>query len=547
MNCWQNWQRYIQPSPQEIWCGEGNQTGLRQPPQEEWLRQPNQWLRQPKEKQGPIMVKNQVMSGNASGQPWEDFWSTQSHTKMGPPNNEFRQWLPSDGLWRAPIGKVCPGSNQLWNNCNVSLNCPQKPFFLGLRKNIHWWKENTQNPEVLSLITKGVNLDYQPPSQLSKHVCKRNKEETQMAWETIQEYMEVGALKEIPTHMAKHLIPWFVVKKGEKLRLITNCKEINHFLNPKPFRLENWSEIFPFLRKGIWAAKIDLKHAYFHLGLAEALKPYMCIQVEEKVFQFQAACFGLNTLPQQWQSIMKVFLKKWRKQSFLTWVYLDDILLVGNSPQMVQKHLNIMLSDLEKAGMVINQKKSQLSPSQQIEHLGFMVDLKHGQLQVPQAKLKNVQKELGKLITHPTITCRRVAAILGSTRSFLMAMPFLRAFTDQLVQFVNQQENHGWDVKLEIPINLKNQVQEIAHLLISWKGRTFQGKAKVRELHSDSSQKAWAGVDITSGKIVQEFWRDKRILHINVKELEAAINTVQSLALPGEHICLKVDNAVTFA
>ena len=58
---------------------------------------------------------------------------------------------------------------------------------------------------------------------------------------------------------------------------------------------------------------MDLKHAYFHLGIADALKPYLCIQVEEKPFQFQAACFGLSTLPQQWQSVMKVFLKKMEK------------------------------------------------------------------------------------------------------------------------------------------------------------------------------------------------------------------------------------------
>ena len=134
-----------------------------------------------------------------------------------------------------------------------------------------------------------------------------------MAWETIQEYLEVGAIKEIPLHQAKHLIPWFVIKKGEKLRLITNCKELNNYLEPKPFSLENWPEIFHYLRKGMWAAKIDLKHAYFHLQLAERLKPYMCIQVEQKVFQFQAACFGLSTLPQQWQSVMKVFLKKVEK------------------------------------------------------------------------------------------------------------------------------------------------------------------------------------------------------------------------------------------
>jgi hypothetical protein len=115
-----------------------------------------------------------------------------------------------------------------------------------------------------------------------------------------------------------------------------------------------------------------------------------------------------------------------------------------------------------------------------------------------------------------------------------------------MVQFVNHQEVHGWDKKLLIPNQLKTQVQEIGVLLTTWKGRNFQGKATVRELHSDSSQEAWAGVDVTSGKLVQEFWRQKRHLHINVKELEAAINTVQSLAKPGEHVTLKVDNTVTY-
>jgi len=203
-----------------------------------------------------------------------------------------------------------------------------------------WWQSSTNDPQVLHLITHGVTAAYHLPSSLSKHPCVRNQEETQMALETIQEYLEVGAIKEILPHQAKHLIPWFLIKKGEKLRLITNCKEINQYLEPKPFRLENWPEIFPHLRKGMWAAKIDLKHAYFHLQLAAHLKPFICIQVQEKVFQFQAACFGLSTLPQQWQSVMKVFLKKWRKQGILTWVYLDDILLVGSSPKAVQKHFD---------------------------------------------------------------------------------------------------------------------------------------------------------------------------------------------------------------
>ena len=134
-----------------------------------------------------------------------------------------------------------------------------------------------------------------------------------------------------------------------------------------------------------------------------------------------------------------------------------------------------MLKELDQAGMVINHKKSQLTPTQVIDHLGFSVDLKHGVLQVPKEKLRAIQKELGKLMTHKEMSCRKVAAILGATRSFLMAMPFLRAFTDQLVQFVNLQERHGWDQKLLIPETLKEQVQEMGKLLTAWKGRKLQG------------------------------------------------------------------------
>ena len=63
----------------------------------------------------------------------------------------------------------------------------------------------------------------------------------------------------------------------------------------------------------MWAGKIDLKHAYFHLGLADQLKEYMRLQVGEHIFQFNAAAFGLSPLPQMWMQVMKVFQKKLEK------------------------------------------------------------------------------------------------------------------------------------------------------------------------------------------------------------------------------------------
>ena len=201
----------------------------------------------------------------------------------------------------------------------------------------------------------------------------------------------------------------------------------------------------------MWAAKIDLKHAYFHLPMAEKMKPYLRLQVGQEVFQFQSACFGLSTLPQLWMSLMRVLQKEWRKQGIICFTYLDDILIVGTSETSVARSLEFVCNSLQDAGMTINKEKSILTPSQVVKHLGFEVNFEKGVLQVPSEKLKNVRKELGKLVTKENITCRKMAAVLGSVRSFLTALPFLRAFTDQMLAFVRKNSEVGWDSPLEIP------------------------------------------------------------------------------------------------
>ena len=50
-----------------------------------------------------------------------------------------------------------------------------------------------------------------------------------------------------------------------------------------------------------------------------------------------------------------------------------------------------------------------------------------------------------------------------------------------------------------------------------------------------------------TGTVVQEFWRGQDGLHINVKELQAAINTVRSLGKPKELVHLSVENSLSFA
>jgi hypothetical protein len=108
---------------------------------------------------------------------------------------------------------------------------------------------------------------------------ERHKPDSEVRAATLilQDYQTQGAVRPLSTgEGVRHLVPWFIISKEEgsktKHRLISDCRELNQFFTPQKFRLDNIQAIFPYLQKGWWAAKLDLKDAYFHLPLAAGLK-----------------------------------------------------------------------------------------------------------------------------------------------------------------------------------------------------------------------------------------------------------------------------------
>jgi hypothetical protein len=290
---------------------------------------------------------------------------------------------------------------------------------------------------------------------------------------------------------------------------------------------------------------MDLKDAYFHLPVNEALRPFLRHKVGDQVWEYQAGPFGLNVMPQLFQGVMKTFEKKWRQKGVEVYIYLDDILLIAPTPGLVEKNLRLVLQDLVDSGFKINQKKSSLVPSQVVSHLGFVLNFQEGKLQLSPHKVKGIRKELGKFVTKSVMSKRQVAAILGQIRANLLAMPFLRAFTSLLVTFLAEKGSAPWESKHQLSQDIKQELATVRVLLDKWEGRPFVVKP-TRVLHSDSSDNGWGGIDPKTGQFVQEFWREQSLLHINVKEMMAAINTVQSLAKPAETVLLCVDNQVIF-
>ena len=175
-------------------------------------------------------------------------------------------------------------------------------------------------------------------------------------------------------------------------------------------------------------------------------------------------------MPQLFQSVMKTFEKKWRKKGVQVYIYLDDILIIAPTPGQLEKDLKLVVQDLVESGFKINQKKSSLTPSQKVTHLGFVINFQEGKLQISPHKIKSIRKELGKFVTKTEMSKRQVAAILGQVRANLLALPFLRAFTTLLVNFLAEKSGDSWNSKHPVSQEIKSELQEIKSVLEKWGG-----------------------------------------------------------------------------
>jgi hypothetical protein len=73
--------------------------------------------------------------------------------------------------------------------------------------------------------------------------------------------------------------------------------------------------------------------------------------------------------------------------------YLDDILVIGSSFMMCLEHTQETLQLLVRAGLLIHEKKSSLTPSTSFPFLGFHWDSLRASLSIPQSKVDALQRK----------------------------------------------------------------------------------------------------------------------------------------------------------
>ena len=109
-------------------------------------------------------------------------------------------------------------------------------------------------------------------------------------------------------------------------------------------------------------------------------------------------------------------------------IYLDDILVLHQSMEELAQLTPLICQLFEALGLVVNRKKSILTPHQNLEFLGFQVDTVNLQLIFPSEKLRKLAQHL---LHQPSVSVRDLARFVGkasaSTRAIWQAPLHFRA------------------------------------------------------------------------------------------------------------------------
>ena len=163
-----------------------------------------------------------------------------------------------------------------------------------------------------------------------------------------------------------------------------------------------------------WAVVVDLSNFFFHLGLHPSAGRWIRIKTAMGNFQWTALPFGLHCSPYWTARMAHVVEGALRGQGVhLIW-YVDDILVLGTSQAEVANHLRRLVEACNQAGLIINTKKSQLTPSQRVNYLGQHLDLERKIVAPQPPKLQRGVEMAKAYIRRKQSTPANIAGLAGT-------------------------------------------------------------------------------------------------------------------------------------
>ncbi|CAH8614326.1 unnamed protein product [Dicrocoelium dendriticum] len=219
--------------------------------------------------------------------------------------------------------------------------------------------------------------------------------------------------------------PIVAVKKANgKVRVCADFSTgLNAALDDHQYPLPVPEDIFAKLNGGKYFAKLDLSDAYLQVDVDEVSRELLTINTHRGLFQYNRLPFGVKTAPAIFQQLMDTMLAGVSG----TAAYLDDIIVMGRTPEELFNRLDEVLCCIQSYGFRIREDKCTFF-TPLIKYLGFILE-KDGRRPDPE-NIEAIRK-----MPPPTDlqSLRSFCGLISHYSAFLPEMHRLRAPLNKLL------------------------------------------------------------------------------------------------------------------
>ena len=186
--------------------------------------------------------------------------------------------------------------------------------------------------------------------------------------EFIDEHLSIGFIR--PTRSPCGAPVLFIKKKDGSLRLCVDFRGLNRITKKDRYPIPLTADLLDAPRKARIYTKIDLRHAYHLVRIAEGDEWKTAFRTRYGSFEWNVMPFGLTNAPATFQRFMNDIFSDLLDLSVV--IYLDDILIYSDNMADHKKQVREVLRRLRANGLYARADKCEFH-SDSVEYLGFIL------------------------------------------------------------------------------------------------------------------------------------------------------------------------------
>ena len=424
----------------------------------------------------------------------------------------------------------------------------------------HWrrWQEIGAETWVVIVLRDGYRVPFKdspPPlarTPVSFPTYRAGSPRAQALRQEVEAMLAKGALEIARDPGPGFYSRLFLVEKATGgWRPVIDLSHLNDFVQLTPFKMETVASVLLSVREGDFLASLDLKDAYFQIPIHGSSRKLLRFMSEGTVYQFKALCFGLSTAPQVFTRVFAAVSAWAHARGIRLLRYLDDWLVLSSSEKKAKESIRELLSLCRTLGIVINEKKSDLVPSQSEKYLGMTIDTGAGKVFPSLARVEKFLTVAERFCTMQSPPAQLWQVVLGHLALLERLVPHGRLRMRSLQWHLKSQ----WSPESDPPSLLVALPEEARRDLSWWMvrdhllvGVRFGTPAPDLHLYSDASSSGW-GAHLLDQNVSGVWSAQEKLLHINLLEMKALFLALQAFQedVAGHHVTAMCDNSTVVA